>query len=258
MRRLANDDGAVLILVMIIVTVMATLTVTLANFSFTTIKAADAQTALNQLEYALDSGMQAALENTRLDDENPADYSLPPCAGGSNLVVADAGGTGSDTSTTAAFTQPASGANVTVSVGSSTGMTAGQVTYVASAGAGAGDHGGGFYTVSSVIDATHVSLTNLGYAYNAPPTTTVASGSAVGPGGSDSVTVSCAGAPTPVTLQAVGCPNSDLSSLGVCNPSDTELPMLTTTATLTQIAPGFWGASITSWALNPVPGSGGT
>src|SRR5207302_1938848 len=78
------------------------------------------------------------------------------------------------TTTTASYTQPASGSDVTVSVGSTSWLATGQVLFVTT---------GGFYSVSSITDATTVVLTNLGYAGNASSGTVVASSKTVSAGG---------------------------------------------------------------------------
>src|SRR5207247_139221 len=78
------------------------------------------------------------------------------------------------TTTTASYTQPASGSNVTVSVGTTSWMATGQVLFVTT---------GGCYTVSSITDATTVVLTNLGYPGNASAGTVVASSKTVSAGG---------------------------------------------------------------------------
>jgi Collagen triple helix repeat (20 copies) len=78
------------------------------------------------------------------------------------------------TMTSANFTQPTSGSNVTVTVGSTSWMAAGQYLFV---------QNGGFYTVSSITNATTVVLNNLGYSVNAGLGTVIASGSAVSTGG---------------------------------------------------------------------------
>jgi hypothetical protein len=77
-----------------------------------------------------------------------------------------AGGAGLNAFTTlsASFTQPAVGSSVTVNVGTTAWMALGQVVFIA---------GGGYYTVASVADLTHVSLTNLGYPGNAGSGSTV-------------------------------------------------------------------------------------
>jgi len=76
--------------------------------------------------------------------------------------------------TRAAFTQPAVSATVAISLSSTTWMSVGQIVYVAT---------GGYYRVSAITNATHATLTNLGYDGNASPTTSVAALSKVSPGG---------------------------------------------------------------------------
>jgi hypothetical protein len=84
------------------------------------------------------------------------------------------------TTTTASFTMPASGSSVTVTVGATAFMVPGLNVYV---------QGGGYFTVASVTDATHVVLTNSGASGNVSSGSTVNSGAgvvsagAVGPAG---------------------------------------------------------------------------
>ena len=66
--------------------------------------------------------------------------------------------------TTAAFTQPAVGATVSVTVGSTAWINPGQTVYIA---------GGGYYNAVNVTSATTVSLQNLGFGINASAGTTV-------------------------------------------------------------------------------------
>ena len=88
-------------------------------------------------------------------------------ASGANAAVIST----NTTTTTASFTQPTPGTNLTVDLTSTSGMLPGQVVYIAS---------GGFFNVISVLSATQVVLANLGFPGNAPPlTTTISSGSAV-------------------------------------------------------------------------------
>lgn len=83
-------------------------------------------------------------------------------------------GPASYTTTSANFTQPASAATVSATVGSTAWMATAQYLYIA---------GGGYYSVSSITDATHVVITNLGYTGNAAPGATVTSGVKVTPAG---------------------------------------------------------------------------
>ena len=89
---------------------------------------------------------------------------------------AGAGGAGLNAFTTlsASFTQPAVNASASVTVGTTAWMAVGQIVYITA---------GGYYSVSSIADLTHVSLTNLGYAGNAAPGATVPTGNPVTPAG---------------------------------------------------------------------------
>lgn len=83
------------------------------------------------------------------------------------------------TDTTADFTQPAVGANVTISVGTSAWAVVGQDIFV---------EGGGYYLVISKPTAASITVENLGYDANSAPTTIIASGSHVGPAGEKGAT----------------------------------------------------------------------
>jgi len=79
------------------------------------------------------------------------------------------------TTTTSNFTQPASAADTaSIPVVDSTWMVVGQAVFVL---------GGGYYTVISKADATHVVLNNLGYAGNAAPAAVITSGAQISPAG---------------------------------------------------------------------------
>lgn len=90
----------------------------------------------------------------------------------------DAGNDGADgedgidafTLLTSSFIQPAVNANVVVNVGNSDWLAVGQPVFVGT---------GGFYEVIALPTPTSVTLENLGYADNAPPTTVIANGSKV-------------------------------------------------------------------------------
>lgn len=69
------------------------------------------------------------------------------------------------TATTANFVQPAASASVNVQVADSSWASVGQLVYVAT---------GGYYSVSAIPDATHVTLVNRGDTGNAAPTTVIA------------------------------------------------------------------------------------
>ncbi len=76
--------------------------------------------------------------------------------------------------TTASFVQPAVSGTVSVAVDSTAWIAVGQPVYVST---------GGQYTVASIDDSTHVTLTNLGTTGNAAPTVTVATAQALSPSG---------------------------------------------------------------------------
>jgi hypothetical protein len=94
-------------------------------------------------------------------------------------ATGSAGSDGTDgldsfTTTSAQFTQPASGSNVAITVAESGWMSVGQVIFIQSAG---------YFTVVSKASSTAVTIQNLGYTGNAAATTVIASGSQVSPGG---------------------------------------------------------------------------
>lgn len=81
------------------------------------------------------------------------------------------------TTTSADFTQPSSGATVAVSVVTTSWMAIGQTLFI---------QGGGYYTVSSIVSSTSVTVTNpsgSAYSGNSSPGATIASGAAVSSGG---------------------------------------------------------------------------
>ena len=86
------------------------------------------------------------------------------------VIGAGASVTSVFTGTTAAFTQPAAGSTVSVSVVSSANLLAGQELLIT---------GGGFYSVASVTNATTVVLTNLGSTGNAIQGAPIAIGASV-------------------------------------------------------------------------------
>lgn len=109
------------------------------------------------------------------------------CASQTNVVIAPGprglpgtnGTNGTDgvssfTTTTASFTMPAVSSTVSVSVGSTAWLSNGQAVYVETAG---------YFTVSSITDATTVVLNNLGYTGNASPTTLIVVGRQVSASG---------------------------------------------------------------------------
>ncbi len=109
------------------------------------------------------------------------------CASQTNVVIAPGprglpgtdGTNGTDgvssfTTTTASFTMPAVSSTVSVSVGSTAWLSNGQAVYMETAG---------YFTVSSITDATTVVLNNLGYTGNASPTTVIVVGRQVSASG---------------------------------------------------------------------------
>lgn len=114
--------------------------------------------------------------------EDPVISNLPGATGAAGSAgAAGTNGVNAFTTTTANFTMPASGANVTVSVGNSDWMvaktgTAGQVVIVGEAG---------HFEVQSKPGSTSVILKNLGYATNAAPATVIGTGKGVAPSGSN-------------------------------------------------------------------------
>ena len=79
-------------------------------------------------------------------------------------AVSNVPGQSAYTTTTASYTQPSVGSNVTVSVVNSEWMAIGQTIFISS---------GGTYTVASIPSSTSVSLTNL-YTTNTAPSSTIA------------------------------------------------------------------------------------
>lgn len=101
-----------------------------------------------------------------------ATVGLPATVASSGLLGAQ--GSGSHTVTTASYLQPGSALPVTVAVLDASWVVVGQILYVASAG---------YYTVTSIVNALTLILTNLDYVGNAIPGATIASAQGVGAGG---------------------------------------------------------------------------
>lgn len=100
---------------------------------------------------------------------------VPGPAGAPGAPGADGtDGSNAFTTTTAQYTQPAVGNNVTIAVTDSTWAAIGQPVFVSV---------GGSYTVASIPDATHLQITNLGYSGNAAPAAIVATSQQVSPSG---------------------------------------------------------------------------
>lgn len=125
-------------------------------------------------------------------------------------------GTNAYTITTAGFTMPASGGNVTVSVANSTWMVPGEPIFVQNAGS---------FTVSSKPTTTSVILTNLGYVENAAPATIIPNTQYVGPTGrrgTDGDSVDALNDISPTTTKGdllvdngANAPNSSVVRIGV-------------------------------------------
>jgi hypothetical protein len=81
-----RDDGAILLFVLVIVTLLAAATAALAEFGFDSPHAAAAQVTHQRIVNALDDGLQAAVENTRLGASAPCN--------GTALSIADVDGPG--------------------------------------------------------------------------------------------------------------------------------------------------------------------
>lgn len=120
------------------------------------------------------------------------------------------------TTTAAQFTMPAVSANVSVQVVSSDWATVGQVVVLSTAGS---------FSVNSKPDATHISLTNLGYSGNAAPTTVIATSQTVSPGGLRGPT-GASGANTLNDISPTMTKGDLIVDNGANNPlaSDTRLP----------------------------------
>ena len=122
--------------------------------------------------------------------DGTADIVVPAGVGPPGPSGAD-GANGVDAFTTIAgtFTQPAANGNTaSLTVGNSSWMAVGQAVFVGT---------GGYYAVASKPDATHVVLTNLGYAGNTVPGTTTNGGPVspaglIGPTGTSTITAATA------------------------------------------------------------------
>jgi hypothetical protein len=82
--------------------------------------------------------------------------------------IDDLDGTVAAVTTSALFTQPSSAANVAITVTKTSPFTVGAELFI---------ENGGFYEVVSIASATGMTVKNLGYADNASPAATIASGS---------------------------------------------------------------------------------
>ena len=149
------------------------------------------------------------------------------------------------------FVQPAVDGAVSVTVGSTSQMTAGQEIFIA---------GGGYYTVASIINATTLSLTNLGGAGNAAPGNPVALGAGVGiivnatPLTIIAPITSIAGSSVSSSVPGVNeVQTLNFNSLFTASPpppGDSFTLVVSNGTTLKQTLPIFWSANLDTLVSN--------
>lgn len=142
--------------------------------------------------------------------------------------AAGTNGVSAFTSTTAQYTQPAVGNNVTIAVTNSTWAAVGEPIFVSV---------GGSYLVVSKPDSTHLQIQNLGYTGNAAPAAIVATSQVVTPSGIKGDTGS-AGAGTLNALSPTTTKGDIIVDNGANSPSasDVRLPVGTDGQQLTSVA----------------------
>ncbi len=118
--------------------------------------------------------------------------------------------------TNQAFTQPASGANVTLSIPTYLWLVAGMVIFI---------EGAGYYQFVSASSATNVIVTNLGYPSNVAPATVVPTAKAVRPAGERGPTGAVGASGTQATEAVAGV--AELATQAETNTGTDDLQMVT-------------------------------
>lgn len=156
----------------------------------------------------------------------PCEGTIPGPQGAPGAPGAPGLGINAYTLLVASFTVPAAMANVTIVVGNTAWMAVGAPVFIGSAGV---------YQVAGIVDANDVTLTNLGYATNAAPATSIASGQPItptgfqGPTGASGSGVSSVGLSVPSYFQVTGSPVTSTGTLAVtATPAQTANSFLAT------------------------------
>lgn len=178
------------------------------------------------------------------------------CASQTNVVIAPGprglpgtdGTNGTDgvssfTTTTASFTMPAVSSTVSVSVGSTAWLSNGQAVYMETAG---------YFTVSSITDATTVVLNNLGYTGNASPTTLIVVGRQVSASGLRGQDGGATGPVEPPSDLEGTYPSPSLNSQYRPNSPGKLITYSSDTSDLATLSPGSDGQVLQALSSNPV------